>query len=136
MKKRILALLMAATMVFGLAACGNGGTTTDNGSQDAGKQVATDTNITIWVADNVVDFTKEQIDAFKEANPDFADYDYVVDAVDTVAAKIDIVTRCKSMDIPVISSMGTGNKLDPSKFQISDISKTRVCPLAKVTCSR
>ena len=68
MKKRILALLMAATMVFGLAACGNGGTTTDNGSQEAGKQVATDTNITIWVADNVVAFTEGKVTEWKALN--------------------------------------------------------------------
>ena len=64
MKKRILALLMAATMVFGLAACGNGGETTGNESQgttNTENQVATDTNITIWVAENVVDFTKEKV---------------------------------------------------------------------------
>lgn len=63
---------------------------------------------------------------------DFSAYDYVVDAIDTVAAKIDIIARCKEAKTPVISSMGTGNKLDPSKFQIADISKTNVCPLAKV----
>lgn len=63
---------------------------------------------------------------------DFAKYDYVVDAVDTVAAKIDIICRCKELDVPVISSMGTGNKLDNSKFEITTIEKTSVCPLAKV----
>lgn len=63
---------------------------------------------------------------------DFAAYDYVADAIDTVAAKIDIICRCKEAGTPVISSMGTGNKLDPSRFEIADISKTSVCPLAKV----
>lgn len=63
---------------------------------------------------------------------DFAQYDYVVDAIDTVSAKIDIILRCKEEGTPILSSMGTGNKLDPSKFQIGDISKTSVCPLAKV----
>lgn len=63
---------------------------------------------------------------------DFAEYDYVVDAIDTTAAKIDIIVRCKAAGTPVISSMGTGNKLDPSRFEIADISKTSVCPLAKV----
>lgn len=62
---------------------------------------------------------------------DFAAYDYVADAVDTVAAKIDIICRCKAAGTPVISSMGTGNKLDPSRFEIADISRTSVCPLAK-----
>ncbi len=63
---------------------------------------------------------------------DFASYDYVVDAIDTVAAKIDIIVRCKEAGTPVISSMGTGNKLDPTRFEIADIEKTSVCPLAKV----
>lgn len=63
---------------------------------------------------------------------DFTAYDYVVDAIDTTAAKIDIICRCKEAGVPVISSMGTGNKLDPSRFEITDISKTSVCPLAKV----
>lgn len=62
----------------------------------------------------------------------FESYDYVVDAIDTVSAKIDIIVRCKEVGTPVISSMGTGNKLDPSRFEIADISKTSVCPLAKV----
>lgn len=62
---------------------------------------------------------------------DFAKYDYVVDAIDTVAAKIDIIARCKEVGTPVISSMGTGNKLDPTRFEIADIEKTSVCPLAK-----
>ena len=60
------------------------------------------------------------------------DLDYVVDCVDTVTAKIEIISKCKEMGVPVISSMGTGNKLDPSKFEIADIYKTEVCPLAKV----
>ena len=57
---------------------------------------------------------------------------YVVDAVDTVTAKIEIVVRAKKLNIPIISSMGTGNKLDPTKFEVTDIYKTSVCPLAKV----
>ena len=58
--------------------------------------------------------------------------DYVVDCVDTVTAKIEIIKQCKELDIPVISSMGTGNKLDPFRFIICDIKKTDTCPLAKV----
>lgn len=58
--------------------------------------------------------------------------DYVVDAVDTVTAKILIIQEAKQLEIPVISSMGTGNKLDATKFEVADISKTSVCPLAKV----
>lgn len=57
---------------------------------------------------------------------------YVVDCVDTVTAKIEIISKCKDLNIPVISSMGTGNKLDPSRFEITDIYKTSICPLAKV----
>lgn len=58
--------------------------------------------------------------------------DYVVDAIDTVTAKITLVENCQRLGIPIISSMGTGNKLDPTKLEISDIAKTSVCPLAKV----
>lgn len=58
--------------------------------------------------------------------------DYVVDAVDTVTAKIELVIRADKLNIPIISSMGTGNKLDPTKFEVTDIYKTSVCPLAKV----
>ena len=63
---------------------------------------------------------------------DFAKYDYIVDAVDTVTAKIEIIVNAKKVGTPVISSMGTGNKLDPTRFEIADIYKTSVCPLAKV----
>ena len=63
---------------------------------------------------------------------DFAQYDYVVDAVDTVAAKIAIIIAAKAAGVPVISSMGAGNKMDPSKFQVADIFKTSVDPLARV----
>jgi tRNA A37 threonylcarbamoyladenosine dehydratase len=62
---------------------------------------------------------------------DFSKYDYIVDAVDTVSAKIDIIERASKMGIPVISCMGAGNKIDPTKFEVTDISKTSVCPLAK-----
>ena len=60
------------------------------------------------------------------------DLTYVVDCIDTVTAKIDLVVNCKKLEIPIISSMGTGNKLDPSRFEITDIYKTSICPLAKV----
>ena len=63
---------------------------------------------------------------------DFGAYDYVVDAVDNVTAKIDIICNARAAGVPVISSMGTGNKLDPTMFKIADIEKTKVCPLAKV----
>jgi tRNA A37 threonylcarbamoyladenosine dehydratase len=60
------------------------------------------------------------------------DYDYIVDAIDTVTAKIDLVISAKKAGIPIISCMGTGNKLDPTKFEVADIYETSVCPLAKV----
>ena len=63
---------------------------------------------------------------------DFSQYDYVVDAVDTVTAKLGIIMKAKEAGVPVISSMGAGNKLDPSAFEVSDIYSTSVCPLAKV----
>ena len=58
--------------------------------------------------------------------------DYIVDCIDTVTAKIELVVRANKLNIPIISSMGTGNKLDPTKFEVCDIYKTSVCPLAKV----
>lgn len=66
------------------------------------------------------------------ADFDFSEYDYVVDAVDTVTAKIELIMRAKEAGTPVISSMGAGNKLDASAFRVADIYKTKVCPLAKV----
>ena len=62
---------------------------------------------------------------------DFTGADYVADAIDTVSAKVEIIERAKAAGVPVISSMGTGNKLDPTRFRITDISKTSVCPLAR-----
>ena len=62
----------------------------------------------------------------------FEEYDYIVDAVDTVTAKISLVMKAKECNVPIISSMGAGNKLDASQFKVADIYKTKVCPLAKV----
>ena len=62
----------------------------------------------------------------------FEEYDYIVDAVDTVTAKIALVMKAKELNVPIISSMGAGNKLDGSQFKVADIYKTKVCPLAKV----
>mgnify|MGYP002608085389 CR=1 FL=1 len=62
----------------------------------------------------------------------FEEYDYVIDAVDTVTAKIQLVMACQAAGTPIISSMGAGNKLNPAMFEVSDIYKTSVCPLAKV----
>ena len=63
---------------------------------------------------------------------DLSRYDYIVDAIDTVSAKIELAVRAHALGVPIIASMGTGNKLDPSAFRIADISKTDTCPLAKV----
>ena len=63
---------------------------------------------------------------------DFSSFDYIVDAIDTVTSKLYIIEKATKMNIPVISSMGTGNKTDSSRFEISDISKTQTCPLARV----
>ena len=63
---------------------------------------------------------------------DFSDYDYVVDAIDTVKAKLELIEKCKACGTPVISAMGAGNKTDPAQFQAVDISKTEMDPLAKV----
>lgn len=63
---------------------------------------------------------------------DIKKYDYVIDAIDTVSSKLALIEQCKKENINIISSMGTGNKLDPSKLEITDISKTSVCPLARV----
>lgn len=72
-------------------------------------------------------FLPENADEFP-----FAEYDYVVDAVDTVTAKIALVMKCHEAGVPIISSMGAGNKLDGSMFRVADLYKTKVCPLAKV----
>jgi len=63
---------------------------------------------------------------------DFREYDYVVDAIDTVTGKIELILKAKEAGVPIISAMGAGNKLDPAAFQVSDIYKTSVCPLARV----
>lgn len=81
-----------------------------------------------------VNVTKKQIFFLPENKEeiDFKKYDYVVDAIDTVSAKIEIVKICKSLQIPVISALGCGNKLDPTKLEVADLSKTSYDPLAKV----
>lgn len=63
---------------------------------------------------------------------DFTQYDYVIDCIDTVTAKLDLVQRCTTLQIPIISAMGSGNKLDPSAFVVTDLSKTEGCPLARI----
>ena len=73
-------------------------------------------------------FLKENIDLFFKNKK----YDYIVDAIDLVTAKLDLIELATKTKTPIISCMGTGNKLDPSRFQITDIKKTSVCPLAKI----
>ena len=63
---------------------------------------------------------------------DFHDFDYVIDAIDTVTGKLEIILRAKAAGVPVISAMGAGNKLDPTAFRVADIYDTKVCPLARV----
>ena len=63
---------------------------------------------------------------------DFSEYSYVVDAIDTVTGKLALIQAAKAANVPILSCMGTGNKLDPTRFQIADISKTSVCPLARI----
>ena len=93
---------------------------------EVAKQRILEINPTANIDIREIFFTPESEDFFDEK------IDYVVDCVDTVTAKIEIIMRAKKHNIPVISSMGTGNKLDPTKFEVGDIYKTSICPLAKV----
>ena len=63
---------------------------------------------------------------------DLSSYDYVVDAIDTVSGKLELAVRCQRLGVPIVSSMGTGNKLDPTRIVVTDIYKTKICPLARV----
>ena len=94
---------------------------------EAAKQRLLDIDPDIKVAARKEFFGPDTMDTF-----DFASYDYVVDAIDTVTGKLALVQAAKSAGVPIISCMGTGNKLDPTKFQIADITKTTVCPLARI----
>lgn len=91
------------------------------------KERMLDINPEVKVETHQCFFLPENADAFP-----FEEYDYVVDAVDTVTAKLELVMKCKEKNVPIISSMGAGNKLDASQFRVADIYKTKVCPLAKV----
>lgn len=82
--------------------------------------------------DAKVETYKEHFAPNKEGDLLDKSIDYIVDAVDTVTTKIELDVKAKSLDIPIISGMGSGNKLDPTKFEVTDIYKTSVCPLAKV----
>ena len=91
------------------------------------KDISPDTKVTAYP----VFYLPENAEQF-----DLSCYDYVVDAIDTVEAKVALIENAKKAGVPIISSMGAGNKLDPTAFEISDISKTSVCPLAKVIRTR
>jgi len=86
-----------------------------------------DINPDCMVRTHQVFYTPETADRF-----DFKDYDYIVDAIDTVTGKLALVERAAEAGTPIVSCMGTGNKLDASAFQVADISKTSMCPLARI----
>ena len=85
-----------------------------------------DINPDVVINEHKVFYLPDNADDF-----DLSQYDYVVDAVDTVAAAIELAVRCEQLNVPLIAAMGAGNKLDPSKLQIADVYKTSVCPLAR-----
>ncbi len=91
------------------------------------KERILDINPDAIVETHQVFYTPENANEF-----DFASYSYIVDAIDTVSAKLELIVRAKNVNVPIISCMGAGNKLDPTLFEVADIYKTSVCPLAKV----
>ena len=86
-----------------------------------------DINPDAEITARTVFFSPQTADQF-----DFTRYSYVVDAIDTVTAKLELVERCHAVNVPIIACMGAGNKLDPTRFEVADIFATSVCPLAKV----
>ena len=94
---------------------------------EAGKNRVLDINPDCLVRTWQVFYTPETADQF-----DFTQYDYIVDAIDTVTGKLQLIQRAHECGTPVISCMGTGNKLNPWAFEVSDISKTSMCPLARI----
>ena len=94
---------------------------------EVAKERCLDINPEMTVNTHQVFYLPETADQF-----DFSEYDYVVDAIDTVTGKLQLIEAAKKANVPVISSMGAGNKLDPTQFEVADISETSVCPLAKV----
>ena len=94
---------------------------------EAGKARVLDINPDCVVRTWEIFYTPETADQF-----DFTQYDYIVDAIDTVTGKLQLIQRAHECGTPIISCMGTGNKLDPTAFQVSDISKTTMCPLARI----
>lgn len=94
---------------------------------EAGRQRALDINPRCVLRTYPVFYTPETAGQF-----DFTQYDYIVDAIDTVTGKLALIQQAKAAGTPIISSMGTGNKLDAAAFQVADISQTSMCPLARV----
>lgn len=101
--------------------------TVGNFKVDVAEQRVKDINPDIVVQTHKIFFMPDTSSQF-----DFTQYDYVVDAIDTVTGKIELITKCKEHNIKVISAMGAGNKLDATAFEVADIFKTSVCPLARV----
>ena len=101
--------------------------TIDQYKVDVMKARALDINPNIKINTYKTFFSDETVNEFN-----FSKYDYVIDAIDSVKSKLLLIETAKNLNIPIISSMGTGNKLDPTGFVITDISKTSVCPLARV----
>lgn len=91
------------------------------------KKHALDVNPEIEIHAEKMFFSQENADSI-----DFTEFDYVVDAIDMVSSKLLLIEKSKTAEVPIISCMGAGNKLDPTRFEVADISKTSVCPLAKV----
>ncbi|MDE5908978.1 MAG: tRNA threonylcarbamoyladenosine dehydratase [Lachnospiraceae bacterium] len=94
---------------------------------DAAKQRMEEINPDVVIHKHRTFFLPETADQF-----DFAQYDYIVDAIDTVTGKLELAARADRAGVPIISSMGAGNKVDPTAFEVADIYETSVCPLAKV----
>lgn len=94
---------------------------------DVAKDRILDINPNVDVKTYKTFFTPETSSEF-----DFSEYDYIIDAIDTVTGKIELVMKADALNIPIISSMGAGNKFNPAMFEVADIYKTSVCPLAKV----
>ena len=94
---------------------------------EAAKQLLLQSNSELDIRTYQTFYTPATADEF-----DFSQYDYIVDAIDTVTGKLELISRAFAVNTPVISCMGTGNKLDASAFEVEDISKTTMCPLARV----
>lgn len=94
---------------------------------DAAEQRAKEINPLVKINKYNVFYSNENSDRF-----DFSQYDYIVDAIDSVSSKIELILKAQAANVPIICSMGTGNKLNPADLQVSDIFKTSVCPLARV----